>query len=262
MDSHSSRRSPLRARDRQPTSDSAASEGSSRQGSRRSELGRNLRTARQNLLRARTAASGRRRAAASRTSARTPSTNRKSTAGRSGSASGSTTAKKPSGLSKLLSPKNIQQSLKTVGSLRNVVKNWLQYLQQADQVLDTFYVTSNSLKETGVLDKIVKSRGKNLTSEDFTNVLVALMNSPMGSQLLRSIGGRDKEVSAPATSATPAAPNPAVPESTPQPGAPAPAPPEGTLPGVNASPPSGAMPPATAPGGTDPYGDPLGGPVL
>ncbi len=89
-------------------------------------------------------------------------------------------------LSKLLSPKNLQESLKTVGNLRTMVKNWMQYLQQADQLLDTIFLTSNSLKETGVLDKLIKSKGKNLKTEDFTNILMALMNSPVGAHLFKS----------------------------------------------------------------------------
>lgn len=68
------------------------------------------------------------------------------------------------------------------------MKNWLRYLQQADQLLDTVFVTTNSLKETGVLDKLVKQKGKNLSTEDFTNILVALMNTPAGNQILRSMG--------------------------------------------------------------------------
>ncbi|WP_054970088.1 hypothetical protein [Alicyclobacillus ferrooxydans] len=92
-------------------------------------------------------------------------------------------------LSKLLSPENIQETIKSVGSLRTQVKKWMTYLQQADQVLDTVFVTTNSLRETGVLDKLIKQRGKNLSTEDFTNILVALMNSPAGSQILKGMGG-------------------------------------------------------------------------
>jgi len=103
---------------------------------------------------------------------------------------GPTKKKKSSGLSQLWNPENIQESLKSVGQLRTSLKNWLQYLQQADQLLETIYVTSSSLKESGVLDKIVKQRGKNLTSDDFTNILIALMNSPVGSQVFKSIGNQ------------------------------------------------------------------------
>lgn len=96
-------------------------------------------------------------------------------------------------ISKLLSPKNLQQSIKTVGNLRNSVKSWIQYLNQADQMLDTLFVTSSSLKESGVLDKLVKQKGKNLTTDDFTSILIALMNSPIGGQLFKSSSSEDEE---------------------------------------------------------------------
>jgi len=99
----------------------------------------------------------------------------------------------------MLSPENIQESVKTVGSLRKVVKNWLQYLKQADQLLDNVFVTSASLKESGVLDKIIKQRGKNLSTDDFTNVLIALMSSPIGSQLFKSSDTEGKTAETPNT---------------------------------------------------------------
>ncbi|WP_245575855.1 hypothetical protein [Alicyclobacillus contaminans] len=111
----------------------------------------------------------------------------KPTAAPSSAAPGSTSNRLNFG--KLLSPKNLQDTLKSVGNLRGTVKNWLQYLQQADQLLDTLYVASNSLKETGVLDKLVKHKGRNLNTEDFTNILMALMNTPVGAQLFK--GGRE-----------------------------------------------------------------------
>jgi hypothetical protein len=98
-------------------------------------------------------------------------------------------AKKSTSLSQLLTPKNLQESLKTVVNLRSTVKNWLQYLNQADQMLDTLFITSSSLKESGVLEKLVKHKGKNLTTEDFTNILIAFMNSPLGGHLLKGAGG-------------------------------------------------------------------------
>ena len=118
--------------------------------------------------------------------------------------SGTSSSGKSGSLSKLLSPENIQETIKSVGNLRTQVKKWMVYLQQADQVLDTIFVTSNSLRETGVLDKIVKQRGKNLSTEDFTNILVALMNSPAGSQLLKSVGGGGNEGEAEEPVASPA----------------------------------------------------------
>jgi uncharacterized protein YjgD (DUF1641 family) len=84
-----------------------------------------------------------------------------------------------------------------VGNLRSMVKNWMTYLQQADTLLDTVYATSNSLKESGVLDKIVKQRGKNLSTEDFTNILIALMKSPVGGQVLKSMGNSGESTEKP-----------------------------------------------------------------
>lgn len=114
-------------------------------------------------------------------------TSKKTTGPGSGQSSGSS-SKKSNPLSNLLTPQSIQESLKSVGTLRKSVKSWLHYLQQADQMLETIYVTSNSLKETGVLDKLIKQRGKNLTTDDFTNILIALMNSPVGNQILKPGG--------------------------------------------------------------------------
>lgn len=102
-------------------------------------------------------------------------------------------AKKPSGLSKLLSSENIQETVKTVGNLRGMVKNWVQYLNSADQMLDNLFLTTNSLKETGVLDKLVKHKGRNLSTDDYTNILIALMNSPIGGQVLKGLGGGNKQ---------------------------------------------------------------------
>jgi hypothetical protein len=111
--------------------------------------------------------------------------------------------KKSTSLSQLLTPKNLQESLKTVVNLRTMVKNWLQYLNQADQVLDTLFITSSSLKESGVLEKLVKQKGKNLTTEDFTNILIAFMNSPLGGQFLKGVGsGQNKNEQTPAQAST------------------------------------------------------------
>lgn len=109
---------------------------------------------------------------------------------KAGAGTPATPAKRKSrGLTEWLTPKNIQKSLTSVSNLRGMVKNGLQYLQQADKMLETFYVTSNSLRESGVLEKLVKSRGKNLTTEDFTGILAALMSSPLGGQLFKAMSG-------------------------------------------------------------------------
>ncbi|MFD1675857.1 hypothetical protein [Alicyclobacillus fodiniaquatilis] len=118
--------------------------------------------------------------------------------------------KKTPSLSQLLTPKNMQETMKTVGNLRGMVKNWLGYLQQADRVLDTVFVTTTSLKESGVLDKLVKQRGKNLSTDDFTSILGALMSSPLGANLFK--GGGDEEEEPTATPAQTTNPQPANPQ--------------------------------------------------
>ncbi|MBX6352063.1 MAG: hypothetical protein IRZ10_01910 [Thermoflavifilum sp.] len=89
----------------------------------------------------------------------------------------------------------LQDSLKTVGNLHGMVRKGLNYLQQADQILETVVVTGNSLKETGILDKLTKRRGKDLTTDDFTNLLIALMNSPVGHRFFKSLGAKDGQSS-------------------------------------------------------------------
>jgi hypothetical protein len=106
-----------------------------------------------------------------------------------GSPFGTAPAPGPFGLGQLFSGQGLQDSLKTVGNLHGMLRKGLNYLQQADQLLETFVVTGNSLKETGLLDKLVKHRGKNLTTDDFTNLLIALMNSPVGHRFFRSLQG-------------------------------------------------------------------------
>ncbi|TDY50133.1 hypothetical protein C7445_103178 [Alicyclobacillus sacchari] len=169
-----------------------------------------------------------------------------------GSPSIANPSKKSPSLSQLLSPKNMQDTLKTVGNLRNTVKNWLNYLQQADKMLDTVYITTGTLKESGVLDKLLKHRGKNLTTEDFTSILAALMASPLGAGLLG--GSNDNENSQPTKTNNQQPVQPQQPQPQQQPaqmyaGAqPYPAPP--------AAPGYGYPPPNAAPGYPAPYGPP------
>ena len=104
-------------------------------------------------------------------------------------------------ISKILTPKNFEESLGTIVSLRNFCKNCLRYVQQADNLLDTLFVMGNSLQESGVLKKLSESKGKNLNSSDFTNILMALMNTPVGAGLFKRLsgGGEATQESAPAT---------------------------------------------------------------
>ncbi len=93
--------------------------------------------------------------------------------------------------SKLLTPKNFEESLGTIVSLRTFCKNCLRYVQQADNLLDTLFVMGNSLQDSGVLKKLSESKGKNLNTGDFTNILMALMNTPVGAGLFKRLSGGD-----------------------------------------------------------------------
>lgn len=92
------------------------------------------------------------------------------------------------GLGKLLSPKNFDQSMDTIANLRALCRQCVKYVQQADSVLDTLFVTGSSLKETGVLKKLAESKGKNLSTDDLTNILLSLMNSPIGATIFQRMG--------------------------------------------------------------------------
>ena len=148
---------------------------------------------------------------------------------------------------KILSPKNMEESLTTISTLRNFCKQCIRYVQQADGLLDTLYVTTNSLQESGLLKKISESKGKNLNSGDFTTMLLALMNSPLGNSFFKRLTGGDSGNSD--TPATPSAVTPPAPSTVPQLPASAPptAPPaQPRYPGMPQQPPYG-YPPGTMP---------------
>lgn len=111
------------------------------------------------------------------------------------------------GLSKLLSPKNFDQSMDTITNLRAFCRQCVKYVQQADNVLDTLFVTGNSLKETGVLKKLTESKGKNLSTDDLTNILLSLMNSPLGATIFQRISGGKDSADGSAAPSPPALPS-------------------------------------------------------
>ena len=109
----------------------------------------------------------------------------------SSSAAPKTTKTDSPNWSKILSPKNMEESLTTISTLRNFCKKCIQYVQQADGLLDTLYVTTNSLQESGVLKKLSETKGKNLSSADLTTMLMALMNSPLGNSFFKRLTSGD-----------------------------------------------------------------------
>lgn len=104
-------------------------------------------------------------------------------------------------------------SLDSIGDLRGKTKQWLQYLQQADRVLDTLYVAGNSMNESGLLQKIIKNKGKNLSTGDLASILTALINTPLAEQFLKGWGGSGESgtAEAPAGSSQQPQPGPSVP---------------------------------------------------
>jgi hypothetical protein len=83
--------------------------------------------------------------------------------------------------------------ISTIGNIRSFCKQCLKYIQQADRMMETLFVSANSLNESGVLNKLIKDKGKNLSTGDLTNILMALMNSPVGGDFLKRMGSNNSE---------------------------------------------------------------------
>jgi len=59
----------------------------------------------------------------------------------------------------------------------------MKYVDHADSVLSTLFITTHSMTETGVLDKLKQKNLKKLQPSEVSSVLMALMNSPIGRKL-------------------------------------------------------------------------------
>jgi hypothetical protein len=99
-------------------------------------------------------------------------------------------------LGQILTPKNFDDSMSTINNLRNFCRQAGKYVQQADTLLETLFATGTSLKESGVLKKLAETKGKNLSTGDLTNILLSLMNTPIGANLLRRGSSGDADSSA------------------------------------------------------------------
>ncbi|MDI3256669.1 MAG: hypothetical protein QJR01_02865 [Kyrpidia sp.] len=88
-----------------------------------------------------------------------------------------------------LSPQFIQDTISSLSQLRKLTKQALHYVQQADTMMDTLFSAAHSLHESGVLQKLLQHRGRNLSTADLATILSALMNSPIGNRLFERIGG-------------------------------------------------------------------------
>jgi hypothetical protein len=86
-------------------------------------------------------------------------------------------------------PPLVGNSIQTIASLRAMTKQALRYVQRADSMIDTLFSTASSLHESGVLQKLLQHRGKNLNTNDFSTILMSLLNSPIGGKLFERLGG-------------------------------------------------------------------------
>lgn len=91
------------------------------------------------------------------------------------------------------SPTFYEDSLKTVGSLRNLAKSAMGYIQRADQLFDGLHGVGTQLHEAGVLPKIMSGKFKELNTGEWGALLMALMNSPLSGMLLGGGGGGSSE---------------------------------------------------------------------
>ncbi|WP_200757832.1 hypothetical protein [Effusibacillus dendaii] len=132
--------------------------------------------------------------------AATRKSNRISTADRRKSPN-STTRKKSVGRKSAISRQNAANSgsskasgllsLSNLGNLSAMCKQCLKYLQQADVWLETINKASTSLNEAGLLQKLIKTKGKGLSTGDMASVLMAFMNTPLADQFFK--GGSSEE---------------------------------------------------------------------
>ncbi len=154
------------------------------------------------------------------------------------------------GLGTILSPKNFKESINTISTLRGWSKQMAKYVHQADNLLDTLFITANSLQESGVLKKLAETKGKKLNTGDLTSILMALMNSPLGNTVFKKLSGNEDGTGTDETKTTDAPQ--ATPVSETQASLPAPS---------TSSPPAQAM--ARTQPAIHPYGMPLppGGPA-
>jgi hypothetical protein len=100
------------------------------------------------------------------------------------------------------SPTFLQDSLQGITTLQQFCQQCLGYVQQATTMLDQVQGTAKSLHEAGIWQRLVETKGKNLSTGDLTNMLMVLMSTPIGGTLMKRLGPKDTEPSD--TSDTPA----------------------------------------------------------
>ncbi|WP_018130896.1 hypothetical protein [Effusibacillus pohliae] len=96
-------------------------------------------------------------------------------------------------------------SISNLNNLSALCKQCIKYLQQADLWLETMYKATNTLNETGILKKIMQSKGKDLSTGDLAGLLMAFMNTPLADQFFKggSSGNSAPQESPPKQTAEP-----------------------------------------------------------
>ncbi|MCX7569664.1 hypothetical protein OS242_06780 [Tumebacillus sp. DT12] len=89
------------------------------------------------------------------------------------------------------SPTFYDDSVRAIANLRNLCKQCIGYVSRADQLFDGLHGVGSQLHQAGVLPKIAGGKFKDLTSNEWTAVLMALLNSPLSGFLLG--GGAPEE---------------------------------------------------------------------
>jgi len=82
------------------------------------------------------------------------------------------------------SPTFYEDSLQTMTHLRAFCKQCVGYMQKADTLFGSLSGVGTSLHKAGVLPKLTQGKFKELTTGDWTQILMALMNSPLSGFLL------------------------------------------------------------------------------
>lgn len=87
------------------------------------------------------------------------------------------------------SPTFAEDSIKHLSKLRSLCKQYAGYMTRADQLFDSLHGVGSHLHKEGVLPKVMSGKFKDMTTGEWTTLLMALMNSPLAGMLLGGAGG-------------------------------------------------------------------------
>lgn len=99
-------------------------------------------------------------------------------------------------LPKPKSPTFYEDSIKSIGSLRDMTKKGLTYMQRADQLFESLHGVGSQLQQSGVLPKLMQGKVKDLSTGEWSALLMALLNSPLSGFLLGGGGGGEETAKA------------------------------------------------------------------